>query len=358
MSSTVWVNKADLSETSVHEEVLAPLGKGEARMKIDSFAITANNITYAVIADLFGYWNFFPASVDSGVVPVWGHAVVEASRNPEIKVGERIYGFLPMGTHLDVLPGKVGCHTFTDLSAHRQPMSPIYNQYSRLAADPEHDPLFEAERMLFGPLFKTGFLIEAMFRRENWFGAKNLIMTSASSKTAMGLASVTKDLSPAIKRIGLTSKRNVDFVIGTGLYDEVMTYEDVANLPKTATVSVDFAGNSNLLHAIHHALGDQLKYSCLVGATHVEARGFGGTDNISGPKPILFFAPDHAAAAIKDLGPKGFGEAVAICWKNFVGSLKGVVNVEERKGIAAAIPAFADTFQGKADPAIGIIIRP
>ncbi len=293
---------------------------------------------------------------------MWGHAVVEQSRHPDIAVGERVYGYLPMSTHLDVLPGKISASGFTDMAAHRQPMSPIYNQYSRLAADPEHDPSKEAERMLFGPLFKTGFLIEAMFRREGWFGAQNLIMTSASSKTSMGLASVAKDLSPDIRRIGMTSASNVDFVRGTRLYDEVIAYDDVDSLPRAASVSVDFAGNSSLLRGIHEVLGRMLKYSCLVGATHVDARGAnsagGGGSAMPGPKPILFFAPDHAVATVQDLGQKGFGEAVGASWKNFLCAVDGVISVDERRGIDAAIPAFVDTLQGKADPAVGIIIRP
>ncbi len=359
MASTIWVNRHALTETSVHEETPAPLGDGEVRLRIESFSVTANNITYAVIGDMFGYWNFFPAEGQYGVVPMWGHAVVEESRNPDIAVGERVYGYLPMGTHLDVLPDKVSRGGFTDMAAHRQPMSPIYNQYSRLAADPEHDPAKKAERMLFGPLFKTGFLIEAMFRREDWFSATNLIMTSASSKTSMGLASVAKDLSPGIKRIGLTSKGNVDFVSGTGLYEEVMAYEDVGNLPKIASVSVDFAGNSSLLRGIHETLGQNLKYSCLVGATHVDARGLGGGGgDLPGPKPILFFAPDHAVATVQELGPKGFGEAVAVSWKNFLSAVDGVVEIDERQGLGAAANAFAETLAGKADPAVGIIIRP
>ncbi len=359
MASTIWVNRHALTETLVHEETPVPLGDGAVRLKIESFSVTANNITYAVIGDMFGYWNFFPAEGGMGVVPMWGHAVVEESRCPDIAVGERVYGYLPMGTHLGVLPGKLSRGGFTDMAAHRQPMSPIYNQYSRLNADPEHDPAKEAERMLFGPLFKTGFLIEAMFRREDWFSATNLIMTSASSKTSMGLASVAKDLSPSIKRIGLTSKGNVDFVSGTGLYDEVMAYEDVGNLPKIASVSVDFAGNSSLLRGIHETLGQNLKYSCLVGATHVDARGLGGGGgDLLGPKPILFFAPDHAMATVQELGPKGFGEAVAISWKNFLGAVDGVVEIDERKGLGAAANAFAETLAGKADPQTGIIIRP
>ncbi len=363
MPSTVWVNKSALNETQIHADALPTLGDGEVRLKIESFSVTANNITYAVIGDMFGYWNFFPAEGDWGIVPVWGHAVVEESRHPDIGVGERVYGYLPMGTHLDVLPGKVSPSGFTDLAAHRQPMSPIYNQYSRLASDPEHDTAKEAERMLFGPLFKTGFLIEAMFRREGWFRAQNLIMTSASSKTSMGLASVAKDLSPDIKRVGMTSAGNVDFVRGTGLYNEVIAYDQVDSLPHAASVSVDFAGNSSLLRGIHEVLSGMLKYSCLVGATHVDARGANsaggsGGSAMPGPKPILFFAPDHVVATVQELGPKGFGEAVGRSWKNFLGAVDGVVAIDERHGLDAAADAFIETLEGKADPQIGIIIRP
>ncbi|OYY71490.1 MAG: hypothetical protein B7Y00_03600 [Sphingomonadales bacterium 17-56-6] len=362
MASTIWVHKQALTQTHVHEAPMPTLSEGAARLRIESFSVTANNITYAVIGDMFGYWNFFPAEGDFGIVPMWGHAVVEQSRHPDIAAGERVYGYLPMGTHLDVTPGKVSQSGFTDMAAHRQPMSPIYNQYSRLAADPEHDPAKEAERMLFGPLFKTGFLIEAMLRRERWFGAQNLVITSASSKTAMGLASVAKDLSPDITRIGLTSKGNVDFVQSTGLYDRVLAYDDVSALPQSASVCVDFAGNSALLRAIHETLANQLKYSCLVGATHVGARGPNSAgasgSEMPGPKPILFFAPDHAVATIQELGPKGFGEAVGRSWKSFLAAAHGIVEIQEHSGLQYAATAFVETLQGHTDPQKGIIILP
>lgn len=362
MASTIWVNKNALTETQLHEATLLPLKDGTVRLRIESFSVTANNITYAVIGDMFGYWNFFPAAGDFGVVPMWGHAIVEESRCPDIAVGERIYGYLPMGTHLDVVPGKISAGGFTDMAAHRQPMSPIYNQYSRLASDPEHDAKKEAERMLFGPLFKTGFLIEAMLRRENWFNTERLLITSASSKTALGLASVAKDLSPSIKRIGLTSKGNVNFVMGTGLYDEVISYDAVNTLPIMASVCVDFAGNSRLLWAIHERLARHLKYSCLVGATHVDARGPNSAgasgSEMPGPKPILFFAPDHAVATIQELGPKGFGEAVGRSWKSFLTAIDGVVDIKTHMGLASAASVFVEMLQGQADPQKGIIIQP
>lgn len=368
MAATIWVNKAKLTEHKVHEEVLPPLGDGEVRLRVESFSVTANNITYAVIGDMFRYWDFFPAqsasavadadnSIDYGIVPMWGHAVVEASNHPDIAVGERVYGYLPMGTHLDVLPDKISRGQFTDMAAHRQPMSVFYNQYSRLAADPEHDPAREAQRMIFGPLFKTGFLIEAMFRAENWFGAEALVMTSASSKTSMALASVAREKSPGVKRIGLTSAGNVAFVAASGLYDQVLAYGDVGTLAQSLSVSVDFAGNAALLRSIHETLGEQLKYSCIVGATHVDARG-GSAAPLPGPAPTLFFAPDHAVGVIKEVGPKAFGEAVAASWNAFVATTDDFVRVDVRDGVAAAGDAFQATLAGTADPAIGIVVRP
>jgi hypothetical protein len=358
MSQTVQILRNELTQSRIVERELAPLAPGAVRLKIETFSVTANNVTYAVVGDAFGYWNFFPGEGEWGVVPMWGHAVVEASNHPDIAVGERVYGYLPMASQLDVLPANITPGGFLDSVAHRQPMSPIYNQYSRLAGDPEHDPAREGERMIFGPLFKTGFLIESFMRREGWFGAEALVCTSASSKTAMATASVARDKSPQIRRIGLTSAGNVEFVRAGGFYDDVLGYDDVASLPQLASVSVDFAGNAGFLHAIHTALGDNLKYSCTVGATHV-GEGF-GRDNgpIPGPQPVLFFAPTHAVAAIEELGPKGFGAAVAASWGRFLSDASGTVKIDARNGLEAAREAFAATLAGKVDPAVGIVIKP
>lgn len=102
-------------------------------------------------------------------------------------------------------------------------MSPIYNGYSRLAADSEYEAEREAQRMIFGPLFKTGYLIETMLRGEGWFGVEAMGMTAASSKTSMALASVAKDISAQVKRVGLTSSGHAESTEATGLYDRVLT---------------------------------------------------------------------------------------------------------------------------------------
>lgn len=286
---------------------------------------------------------------------MWGHAVVEASDCPDISVGERVYGYLPTATTLDILPGKVTPGGFTDMAEHRQPMSPFYNQYSRLAADPEHDPAHEDARMIFGPLFKTGFLIEAFYRRNDWFGAQALVMTSASSKTAMALAHCTKIASPSIRRIALTSPANIGFVASSGLYDEVVPYDAVPHLDKRPAVSVDFAGNAALLRAIHTRFDDDLRYSSTVGMTHAGAGG--DTSALPGPKPLLFFAPTEALETIKAAGPAAFAQAVGAAWSSFIQEAERFVSVEHRDGLAAAQQVFMATLAGDQSPQKGIVIR-
>jgi hypothetical protein len=355
----VHVRKDALADAVLADVSLPELADGAVRLAVESFSVTANNITYAVVGDGFKYWDFFPAPEGLGIVPMWGHARVIASNHPEITVGERVYGYLPMASHLDVRPGKVSAGGFLDTTDYRQPMSPVYNSYTRLAADPEHDPLREAERMIFGPLFRTGFLIEYFLRGEGWFGAEQLIVTSASSKTAMGLASVAKANSPEIRRIGLTSKGNVAFVEASGLYDEVVAYDDLERLPVLRSVSVDFAGNAELLGRIHRHFDEALAQSVLVGVTHVEARStLGGGEPLPGPKPQLFFAPDHAVAFFKAHGPEEGGKLVAAAWRDFLAAVDGTIAIERLPGLDAARGVFLEMLAGKVDPARGIVIEP
>lgn len=356
----VHVRKAELSDAALVNVPMMALADGAVRLLIESFSVTANNITYAVVGDGFRYWDFFPAPDGMGIVPMWGHARVIETNCPDIAVGERVYGYLPMATHLDVRPGRISSGGFMDTSEHRQPMSPVYNSYTRLAADPEHDPSREAERMIFGPLFKTGFMIDYFMRSQDWFGAAQVILTSASSKTAMGLASVAQQNSPAIKRIGLTSVGNVDFVRGTGLYDAVFAYDDLATLPIEPSVSVDFAGNARLLAGLHRHFGDSLRYSCLVGATHVEERGAGlsGEAGLPGPKPTLFFAPDHFVSFFRHHGAVEGGRMVAAAWHGFLAAAGGSIGIERLKGLEAARATFCAMVAGHVDPARGIVIEP
>ena len=129
------ITKADLVEDDAATAALAP---GQVRVRIDCYAMTANNITYAVFgqpAGLFGndqgYWDFFAEPAAPGRLPVWGFATVERSAHPDVKEGERVYGYLPMSRRFVVCADNVRASGFDDVSAHRRPMSPCPPEASR-----------------------------------------------------------------------------------------------------------------------------------------------------------------------------------------------------------------------------------
>ena len=355
------VRRDDLHRTEFRPAPAAAdvrLGTGEVLLAVDSFAFTANNVTYAVFGDSFMYWNFFPAPAGWGRVPVWGFADVTRSAHPAIRAGERIYGYLPMSTHCVVQADHVTPAAFHDVAAHRQPMSVFYNQYLRVAADPGYDPRREAEQMLFRPLFATAFLIDDFLAGERFFAARSIVVSSASSKTSMALAfQLHQRGRDACEVVGLTSARNDAFVRGLGIYHRVVTYADITTLDAAVpTVFVDMAGDRAVTTAVHRHFGDALRYSCAVGGTHWERLAFGV--EVPGPAPTLFFAPDRLAKRLKDWGPEGFQSRLGAAWTRFLPQVDGSMTVERASGREAIERVYRATLDGTADPRKGYVLAP
>jgi hypothetical protein len=271
------------------------VGDGEALLRIDLFALTANNVTYAAHGEDFRYWAFFPAPQGKGIVPVWGFATVVESRAPGVKVGQRFYGYWPMASHALLLPGKVSPRGFTDMAAHRLVLPPVYNNYV-----PASDVYgSEAVQALFRPLYTTSFVLDLMLADSP---VETLVLTSASSKTALGLAQLAKGRQ---KVVGLTSAANKGFAEATGYYDLVLDYADAAQLPgavKGKAALVDFAGNGPVRHAVHSHLGAALAESHVVGDTHWQAENLG---SLPGPAAADVLCTDGDRRPDPAMGARG-----------------------------------------------------
>ena len=348
------VNRNDLndirwSETSIDE---SDLGEDQVLLAVDEFALTANNITYAVAGDRMGYWQFFPTDEGWGRVPVWGYATVVASRHADVAVGERVYGYLPMGSHLVITAGRVTDGQLTDVAAHRSELPPVYNQLQRVTATRDVDA--EARQMLYRPLFMTSFVLDDFLAHNEFFGATDVILTSASSKTSLGLACLLA-ARDSVAVIGLTSPTNADFVRAAGCYSQVVTYDDIAQLDATRTaVSVDMAGNGQALADIHNHYRDHLAYSCLVGATHWTARA--GARDMAGPAPELFFAPNHIRDRSREWGPGGLEQRFDAAWGTLMDAAAGWIRVEHRSGRDAVAATYRDMLAGAAEPSVGFVL--
>ncbi len=344
-----------------------PLAEGEARLRIDRFALTSNNITYAAFGEAMKYWDFFPTGDAAwGCIPVWGFAEVVESRAEGVAVGERLYGYWPMGRYLVVQPARVGKHGFIDGAAHRAALPAVYNRIQRCAADPAYVAEQEAQQALLLPLFTTSFLIDDFLDDEKFFGAQQLLLSSASSKTAFGTAfclSLRRGQPGAPRIVGLTSAANLAFCRSLGCYDEVQTYDAIGTMDRSLpSVYVDFAGNAALRRSIHQHFGAALRYSCSVGGTHWDELG-GGRD-LPGPKPTLFFAPaqivKRSAAPPAGWGPAELQARIAAAWTAFMQPVNDPVapwlRVRSARGPEAVHDACQSLLDGKVDARDGLML--
>jgi NADPH:quinone reductase-like Zn-dependent oxidoreductase len=347
--------KGALAETKLATAAEAPLAEGEARLKVDLFSLTANNVTYGAAGDFLKYWQFYPSPEEGwGRVPVWGFATAVESKSASIAAGERVYGYLPMSDTFVVKPGEKKNGAFADQSAHRAGLAPVYNGYVFNAGDPLYAKETEAAQVLFRPLFTTSFLIDDFVADAGYFGGRQVIFSSASSKTAYASAQLLKARGEA-KVVGLTSPSNVAYTKELGFYDDVLAYDEVDGMDTgVPSVFVDIAGNASVRAAVHGRFGDNLKYSCAVGFTHWDAPRADAP--LAGPQPTMFFAPDVVKKRLTDWGPAGFGQRVGAAWAAFLPTAAKTTRVVEHSGLEAAGKVFADLASGKASPADGHVV--
>jgi hypothetical protein len=332
------------------------LQPGQVLVEVAKFGFTSNNITYGAFGEAMNYWAFFPAPDGWGRIPVWGFGDVIRSNHDAIPERERIFGYLPMSTHLIVQPEKVTEAGFVDGSPHRSALPATYQQYTRVKGDPGYDEAYEDQQAIFRPLFMTSFLIDDFLAENDFFGASAVLLASASSKTALGVAFLLSRRQGArCEVIALTSPSNVEFCERLGYYDRVLTYEAVRSLPPdTPTVLVDMAGDGELLHAVHTQLGDSLQHSCIVGATHWEARSTEG--DLPGPTPEFFFAPTRVEKRLHDWGSdelaKRYGEANGA----FLPSVERWMKITYGRGPAAVEDTYRQMLEGQMKPEEGHIL--
>jgi Protein of unknown function (DUF2855) len=352
------INKADIVAADTE------VGPGQILVQVDSYAMTANNITYAVFgkpSGLFGneqgYWDFFAERDAPGQLPVWGFATVLVSDLEGIAPGDRFYGYYPMASHAVLMPGNINASGFTDIMPRRSTLPPIYNQYQRMAALVDYVLEHHDYWPVFRPLFLTGWLIADQFEDERDYGVEQILVASASSKTAIGFAHAMKQRNSGPQLIGLTSAANAKGLSQLGLYDSVLSYNDIDMLdPAMPSALVDMAGNAAVTLTVHHHFGDALAKSIIVGKSHWNDDGEMGA--LPGPEREGFFAPGRSQKRLSDWGPRELGDRLGKAWLGFMAAAPDIATIDKRQGADAALAAYQEVLAGKADPKMGIIIEP
>lgn len=350
------VGRDDFSKTELIDRAVPELSDGDVLLKVDRVGMTANNVTYALEGDSLGYWSFFPADDGWGRLPLWGYADVVESRAPGIEVGGRVYGYLPTSSHLVVRPERVGTTAFSDGSEHRAGLPPVYNRYTLTSGDPSYSPEDEDLQILYRPLFFTSFMLDDFLDDNDYFGAERIVMASASSKTGYGTAFclALRDRRPRL--IALTSGDNVEFTTSLGLYDEVVSYDELESIPpQSSTLYLDFAGNQKLRTRVHEHFGQHLVYDSLVGGAHGEGIA-GGVAEVTGPQPDFFFVPTQIQKRREEWGAQELARRHAGAWAEFAPRARDWVEIDESRGPEGLREAWLKVLSGRTRPRSGLII--
>lgn len=351
----IEVRRDDYRATRVIEEKPEALQAGNVRLRVDRFALTANNVTYALAGDMLGYWDFFPTEAGWGRIPCMGWGEIVESAHAELPVGGRYYGWFPMARTVDMTASAIA-QGLRDDGPHRAAHAAPYRTY--VASD--RDPFYqtgsdgEARQALLRALFITGYLADDFFGESDYHGAKAAIVISASSKTGIAFAT-TAQKRPGLEVVGVTSAGNVAFCNSLGCYDRVLRYDELDQLNAASdAVVIDMAGNAAALTTIHQKLGAALKYSMMIGMSHHDSDR--STPPDTGPAPELFFAPSQMEKRMADWGPDGYAERLRKAVLEFSGNSRQWLDIQEFQGSAGATAAWENLINGEVPPNIGQIV--
>lgn len=350
----ILTDRKTITQTRIDHVDPVELGSGQVRLRLQSFALTANNVTYAATGEVLKYWDFFPSGVDGqGIVPVWGVARVVESRSDLMPLGAQYYGFYPMAEELVITPEAESPRSVLDCAPHRAELSAIYNRYTMVDDGPaETDHL----RALFQPLLATSYLLFDWLADNDWFGAREIVIGSASSKTGLGLCTFLAEPARRTYRItGLTSEANRAFVEGLGVCDQVLSYDQIDRLAQAPTVYIDMSGNAAVKSALHHHLGDNVVHSAAVGTSHWDK--FAPPQGLPGARPTFFFAPTQFAKRRAEWGAEEIEAEITKAWKRVVDQAAGWLDLKVHSGLAAVPAVYGDLAAGRASPRDGHVFE-
>jgi hypothetical protein len=345
------VDRSNLDAVRVRHEALGPLFDGQILVRVERVAMTANTMTYAALGDMLGYWRLFPAEPGWGRIPAWGHGKVIVSRSAECEVGSLLFGLFPMASSA-VLTVRRSRQGFKVTDSHRIELNPVYNQYF-LEADAPDDVL--AAKSVFHPLVILSFVLHYHLKASRWFNADEIVVISASSKTALGFAFLARS---EVSCTGLTSLPHQRWVEATGVYEKVCEYGLGADgILGSRVLIIDFSGNAAVLKRTVLELGSRVVWIVKVGYTHVAQTVVPGDEEESARSEV-FFGPDHIERLVKNLGGAEFNKNFENALAPFVDASKSWFTFHCVDGKAKLVDAYRRLRRGALLASEILIARP
>ncbi|MER7404908.1 DUF2855 family protein [Streptomyces sp. NPDC000070] len=263
-----------LRMTRVVPDLLPSPTRGNVLLRIERLVLSFNNVTYALNGHKLGYWAPFPAGEPGwGRVPAWGVARVIDGDTDLARRGQLLAGFMPMATHVLVqaepLPDGIRA-----TAPERASMYPLYRDLHYV-----DERIDDAEVGVWSAVPSAAHLDDELRASS----PTQVVFSSATSRTALTTSVLLRRA--GIHVVGLTAAARRATAERAGTYDEILSYDDLAAIPRTSgTVYADVAGRPDITAAVHRHLGPALARSLRIGGTHATTRDIE-------PKPAPASAP-------------------------------------------------------------------
>jgi hypothetical protein len=345
------VDRSNLDAARVKHEAGGTLLENQILVRVERVAMTANTMTYAALGDTLGYWRLFPSEPGWGRIPAWGHGRVIVSRSAECEVGTLLFGLFPLASSvvLTVRRSRLG---FKVTDSHRSGLNPVYNQYFQ-EADVSDDVL--AAKAAFHPLLILSFVLHHHLKESGWFDADEVVVLSASSKTALGFAFLARNDVPCT---GLTSLRQQEWLEATRVYGKVSDYaRGASEILGRRVLIVDFSGDAAVMERLMLELGARVAWVVKVGYTHVAEAVVLGTAEESARSEV-FFGPAHIERLVRTLGGAEFNRNFERALSAFVAASRPWFTVHYVDGMAQLVGEYQRLRRGALPAAEIMIARP
>ena len=341
VEAALEVRCTDLAVIRTVERQLPSLEVGEVLLRVECFAMTANNVTYARLGDRLGYWRLFPAGIGWGRIPAWERATVSRSMVQALPAGTRVYGLVPMATHAVLTADRFSADGFVDAAPHRQRLPRAYNRYRVVTPSVPVDDV--DRRSTLEPLFLLSLLTDAWLAEQPALAGADVLFTSGSSLAAIGTAFLLRRR--GVRVSALTSLRRHGLVTALGLYDDVLPYGDANRLVPAPTVIADLAGDDAVIAAARAVLGDDLVHVIRMGMSHGSSTGW--SDRAASGETRLF-VPDLLVQRAQEWGRPELERRLATELASFSAWTEGWLQLRRSAGRHAVEAAYQRVRTGRA----------
>lgn len=312
IARTMIASRRDaIVETQILRDELPALQADEIRLRVDKVGLSANNLFYAQMgeAPFLKFFSVYPLPGqydDLAILPTWGVATIIESANPAFSVGEQYRGFLHI-TDVVQMKARRNATGFAAYGDQRDKINPAYNEFKRIDDAPGNPLRGTGEiadfALVASPGAVSGFILSELLKRNDFYEAPVVVLTSASSKLSLATAVQLRasiDSGHLEHVIGYTSQANRAFVEQTGVFDSVLTMDQaLPDRGEAQYVFIDVAGDAQVFKQNKSVI----KKALAVGGTHSDAKA--STFTAFGPSGFLkMFIDMVAPAAIKRWGER------------------------------------------------------